>query len=111
MSLATRTRAMRTMTANELHARAGHVRVVDVREPREYSAELGHITGSLLVPLAELEAAAQRWPREKALVFVCRSGSRSAIACGLLEKMGFESVTNLYGGMLAWHRAGLPVER
>jgi rhodanese-related sulfurtransferase len=102
---------MKVITANELHARAQGVRIVDVREPREYCGEIGHIAGSLLVPLAELEAAAQRWSRSAPVVLVCRSGSRSAIGCGVLEKLGFESVTNLAGGMLAWSKAGLPVDR
>jgi rhodanese-related sulfurtransferase len=102
---------MKTITASELHACAQAVRIIDVREPREYSGELGHIPESVLVPLGELEAAAPRWPRSAPVVLVCRSGSRSAIGCGVLEKMGFESVTNLTGGMLAWHKAGLAVER
>jgi rhodanese-related sulfurtransferase len=58
------------MTPNELNARTHHVRIVDVREPREYCADLGHIAGSLLVPLAELESAARRWPRDDELVRV-----------------------------------------
>lgn len=102
---------METITANELHARVHRVRIIDVREPREYSADLGHIAGSLLMPLGELEAAAQRWPRSPSYVLVCRSGSRSAMGGELLEKMGFASVANLVGGMLAWNKAGLPVER
>src|SRR5689334_6710893 len=51
---------METITPNELHARAQHARIIDVREPREYTADLGHISGSQLVPLGELEAAAPR---------------------------------------------------
>lgn len=102
---------MRAITGIELHGSARRGRIIDVREPREYSAELGHIAGSLLVPLAELGAAAARWSRADPLVLVCRSGSRSAIGSELLEKMGFESVANLTGGMVAWHKAGLPVER
>jgi len=102
---------MKTIRPNELHARAHQMRIIDVREPREYSDDLGHISGSLLVPLSELEGAAQRWGRAHPHVLVCRSGSRSAIACGVLEKMGFESLYNLSGGMLAWTKAGLPVER
>lgn len=104
---------MKTVTptelAKELHA-ANVIHVVDVREPREYSDDLGHIAGSHLVPLGELEEVAKRWERSRPIVLVCRSGSRSAIGCGVLEKMGFESVTNLAGGMLAWRKAGLPVE-
>lgn len=102
---------MKTITATELHAIAQDVRIIDVREPREYSSELGHISGSRLVPLSELEEAAERWPRTAPLVLVCRSGSRSGIGCEVLTKLGFQSVTNLTGGMLAWTQAGLPVER
>ena len=43
-------------------------------------------------------------------IFVgCRKGSRSAIACEVLINAGYENVTNMSGGMLAWSRAMLPM--
>ena len=44
------------------------------------------------------------------LVIVCRSGARSGLAADALRASGFEAY-NVDGGILAWERAGLPVER
>jgi rhodanese-related sulfurtransferase len=91
-------------------ARRGQARVVDVREPAEFTGELGHIPGAELVPLATVEKAAAGWPRDQELALVCRSGGRSGKAAGLLTRLGFTRVVNLRGGMMAWQAAGLPSE-
>jgi rhodanese-related sulfurtransferase len=86
-------------------------RLVDVREPSEFNAELGHIEGAELVPLATVEAAAAAWDRDADLVVICRSGGRSARAAKALVAMGFSRVMNLRGGMLAWNELRFPVSR
>lgn len=85
-------------------------RVIDVREPAEFTGELGHIPGAELVPLATVESAAKDWPRDAPLVVACRSGARSAKAAATLVGMGFTKVTNLEGGTQGYGAAGLPVE-
>ena len=102
-------RGFRDVTPEVVHDTIGSARIVDVREPHEYIGDLGHIPEALLVPLAEVEAASERWDRSAPIVLVCRSGSRSAIAAELLMKKGFRAVMNMSGGMLARHAAGLPV--
>jgi glyoxylase-like metal-dependent hydrolase (beta-lactamase superfamily II)/rhodanese-related sulfurtransferase len=92
-------------------ANRGHVALVDVREPREYTGELGHVPGAQLVPLGKLVDAAAQWDRDAEIVLVCRSGGRSAHAANELAKRGFRNLYNLRGGMLAWNEARLPVER
>jgi sulfur dioxygenase len=94
-----------------LHGFAGEVAMVDVREPHEFTGELGHVAGSRLVPLATVLDAAHDWPRDEELVLICRSGNRSGRAAQALAGAGFTRVMNLAGGMLAWNAAGLPVER
>jgi glyoxylase-like metal-dependent hydrolase (beta-lactamase superfamily II)/rhodanese-related sulfurtransferase len=86
--------------------------LVDVREPEEFSGELGHIAGSMLVPLRELPGrAAELGALGRPIVVVCRAGVRSATAAAILTGLGFEQVSNLKGGMLDWHEARLAVER
>ena len=87
--------------------------VLDVREPTEYHGPLGHIAGSVLIPLRELAArAAELDPhRERRIVAVCRSGVRSTTAAAILVGMGFERVYNLKDGMVDWNDRKLPVER
>jgi len=101
----------REIEVTRLAAVRGTARLIDVREPSEYRAELGHIAGTELVPLATVEQAAKSWDREQEIVLVCRSGGRSGRAAAALAAMGFKHVINMAGGMLAWNAAGLPVER
>jgi glyoxylase-like metal-dependent hydrolase (beta-lactamase superfamily II)/rhodanese-related sulfurtransferase len=87
--------------------------VLDVREPTEYHGPLGHISGSVLIPLRELAARASELEahRERRIVAVCRSGVRSTTAAAILVGMGFERVYNLKDGMVDWNDRKLPVER
>ena len=88
----------------------GEVRVIDVREPDEYTGPLGHIPGVELVPLGTLEQAAKSWDREQPLVAVCRSGGRSGKAALALAAQGFKRVASMQGGMTLWNEQKLPVE-
>ncbi|MGH8701944.1 MAG: MBL fold metallo-hydrolase [Burkholderiales bacterium] len=87
--------------------------VLDVREPTEYHGPLGHIPGSLLVPLRELAGrAAELDPhRDRRIVAVCRSGVRSTTAAAILYGLGFERVYNLKDGMVDWNDRKFAVER
>jgi sulfur dioxygenase len=87
--------------------------IIDVREPHEYSGDLGHIPGSRLMPLRQLpHQTGELTPfKGKPIVLVCRAGVRSATAAALLTGLGFEQVYNLRGGMLAWNKEQLPIER
>jgi sulfur dioxygenase len=87
--------------------------LLDVREEDEYNGELGHIAGSILMPLKELSARAGELTgsKEAEIVAICRAGVRSTTAAAILTGLGFEHVCNMRGGMLDWVDAGLPVER
>ncbi len=93
----------------EVAAHPAPARLIDVREPAEFTGPLGHVDGSELVPLATLPLAAADWDREATYLLICRSGGRSAHAAATLARMGFRRCTNLTGGMLAWNDAGLPI--
>jgi rhodanese-related sulfurtransferase len=87
--------------------------VLDVREPTEYHGPLGHIAGSVLIPLRELAARVSELDvhRERPIVAVCRSGVRSTTAAAILFGLGFERVYNLKDGMVDWNDRKLAVER
>ena len=88
----------------------GVVQIVDVREADEWHDGGGHIPGSLPIPLAALTARRAELARDRPVVAVCRSGTRSAQAVVLLTSAGFSQAVNLAGGMLRWHQHRLPVE-
>jgi len=85
--------------------------VIDVRQAEEYVGDLGHITGSQLIPLGQLQEMSNELSREQPFVVVCRSGRRSADAARTLEALGFKRVASLRGGMQHWNTAGLPISR
>lgn len=78
-------------------------RIVDVRSEAEFVGELGHIDGAQLVPLETVAHAAANWAPSEDLLLVCRGGTRSQLACERLIALGFQSVTNLEGGMQEWN--------
>jgi rhodanese-related sulfurtransferase len=80
--------------------------LVDVRTASEYERE--HIAGARLLPLPVLLGRSDELPREQLLVFVCRAGTLSQVACEQLAENGFARLANLRGGMRAWKQAGLP---
>lgn len=85
--------------------------VLDVREPSEYAA--GHVLNSKLIPLGKLKermAELEKY-KDQPVVVVCRSGNRSGTACFLLGKQGFVQAYNLAGGMQAWQKNNLPLEK
>ena len=87
--------------------------ILDVREPDEYNGELGHIAGSVLIPLKELSGRAAELERYRGrpIIVVCRAGVRSTTAAAMLYGLGYERVYNLKDGMVEWNDRKLPVER
>ena len=85
--------------------------MLDVREQSEYAA--GHVLNSKLIPLGKLKERLGELEkyRERPIVVICRSGQRSASACSLLGKQGFAQAYNLNGGIIAWQKASLPLDK
>jgi rhodanese-related sulfurtransferase len=81
--------------------------LLDVRTPEEYKR--AHINGAQLIPLDELMKRKGRIPKDREVICICASGSRSSSACRQLSSLGYH-VSNMRGGMTRWVRAGLPVK-
>lgn len=82
--------------------------LLDVREPAEFVN--GHIAGAKLIPLGALSRESGSLPKDREIVCVCASGSRSSSAAKFLHNQGY-SVTNLKNGMMGWTFAKLPIEK
>lgn len=85
--------------------------LVDVREPYEQrlgqAPELGVAVHREAVALSGLPNALARWlalPAETPVVFVCRSGNRSAQAAQALRRLGHEQAWSISGGLALWPR-------
>jgi rhodanese-related sulfurtransferase len=85
------------------------VLLIDVREPDEYEA--GHIPGITLIPMGEVPDRLSEIPKDKTVIVTCRSGNRSGQITDFLREQGYEQVHNMQGGIVAWEKAGLPIEK
>lgn len=96
---------MKSITVDELKARIDRgekINLIDVREPHEYEeANLG----GKLIPLGKVQTMQVEEIedlKDEEVIVHCRSGKRSAMACQVLDQMGFKNTYNLEGGILAW---------
>ncbi|MDO8704970.1 MAG: rhodanese-like domain-containing protein [Sulfuricaulis sp.] len=85
--------------------------IVDVCEPKEFQA--GHIPSAINLPLASLKDRLRELEKHKnkPLIVACRAGNRSMKGAAILRKHGFPTVYTLSGGMHAWEKENLPVEK
>lgn len=96
---------------HELKDKLNDVKLIDVRQPDEYTGELGHIANSELMVLDTLPDKLGHLPKDQTVVFICRSGGRSARATAFALMNGFQSVFNLQGGMILWNEMQLPTQK
>lgn len=95
---------VRRLSAPELQAliNASNPALIDVREQHEFQA--GHLRGAVNIPIGQLPNRLAELPTQRPLVFMCRSGTRSLIACGIATGAALQSLANLEGGLLSWAR-------
>ncbi len=80
---------------------------IDVRGPGERAQK--YVEGSLSVPLNHLVERVKDLPKDRPLLVYCAGGYRSSIAASILQKHGFDRVSEIAGGITAWETSGLPV--
>ena len=78
--------------------------VLDVRMPEEL--EGGYIENSLNMNImsSSFVDKVKKLDKDKTYLIYCRSGNRSAKACGFMASEGFENLYNLVGGYGAWEQ-------
>ena len=59
--------------------------------------------------MIELEIEEQIPDPKKPIICYCGGGSRSALVAESLQKMGYENVRSMAGGLRAWKAEGLPI--
>ncbi|MTI49737.1 MAG: pyridine nucleotide-disulfide oxidoreductase [Firmicutes bacterium] len=70
--------------------------ILDVREPIE--RELGHVEGSVNIPVDELRDRLNELDKDKLIIPYCAIGLRAYIATRILKQNGFKKVKNFSGG-------------
>ena len=76
--------------------------LLDVREPEEMAD--GVITGSVNIPMGDVEDRLGELPTDRDIVVICHIGARSAYIAKKLNALGYDRAVNLSGGVDAWLR-------
>jgi rhodanese-related sulfurtransferase len=82
---------------------AGCAVLVDVREADEVAAL--SVPGALHIPLDQLTERLEELPCDQDILFLCRSGSRSGMACERVANL-LPHAKSVDGGIKAWEKAG-----
>jgi hydroxyacylglutathione hydrolase len=87
--------------------------VLDVREVTEY--EEGHISGAYNVFVGfisdKVPEILKKYPKNEPLVVTCSVGHRASVAISVLQRNGYQNISNLLGGMDAWKKLKLPLQK
>jgi phage shock protein E len=85
--------------------------VLDIRTPGEFTT--GRIVGAKNIDFqaADFEQQIENLDKSKSYLVHCASGGRSTHSLLLFAKHQFQSIYHLDGGIKAWQKSGLPVEK
>ncbi|NBO90848.1 MAG: sulfurtransferase [Planctomycetia bacterium] len=85
--------------------------IIDVREESEYAVD--RVPGAIHLGkgILERDIEAKVPDTNTELILYCGGGFRSALAADLLQKMGYNNVISMDGGMREWRNREFPVER
>lgn len=91
-------------------AKKKNVVLIDVRTPEEY--EEGHIKGARNIDYrdSDFRSNIDLLAKDTPVLVYCRSDRRSGQAMELMRELGFKTIYNLDGGILAWTAEEFPIE-
>ena len=98
---------VREVEPHEVAARLDYYRLLDVREPDEYTQ--GALPGAVHVPRGNLEFSVEGRLPDKAtpIAVYCAGGFRSIFAAKTLQDLGYREVVSVIGGFNRWKDEGL----
>ena len=88
---------------------AGDVQVIDSREMHEHHD--GHVPDSINISHMATLTRADDLARDRPILFICKSGQRSAVAAEVAASLGLTDIYNVDGGHDDWAAAGFPMEQ
>jgi rhodanese-related sulfurtransferase len=84
---------------------------LDVREADEFNSE--HLPDAINIPRGILEFRIGDIPsladKDSTVLVYCKSGGRSAMAALSLQRLGYNSILSIAGGIDDWKKSGLPL--
>ena len=82
--------------------------LLDVRSLGEYTQK--RIKGAHLIPIDQIENRINEIPKNRSIIVYCETGVRSALVGRYLDRLGYNRVSNLSQGIMAWQLRGYPIE-
>ena len=110
-----RTSGIQSVSALQLPQLMNHENtvIVDVGDNNDFAK--GHIANAINIPVGQLKMNLARLEKhrkkESTIVLVCRSGQLAPRGAQVLKKENFSKLYTLTGGMNAWVKENLPVQR
>jgi rhodanese-related sulfurtransferase len=83
--------------------------LLDVRERDEFMQV--RVDSSLFIPMSQLGARLHEIPKDRPVLVICATGSRSGNVTSHLLASGWTDVASVSGGITTWERMGLPVTK
>ncbi|MEJ2241910.1 MAG: rhodanese-like domain-containing protein, partial [Candidatus Bathyarchaeota archaeon] len=71
----------------------------------------GHLKGAVNIYVGELEDSLETLDNKNPVAVMCSVGDRAGIGASILKKNGFSEVYNVLGGLTAWKKLQLPLEK
>ena len=95
----------------QLLAKDTSIQLLDVRDRDEW--EQGHLPNATFLSKGWIEAKIEKLVPGKSttIVLYCGGGNRSALAADNLQKMGYQNVSSMIGGIKAWVKQGKPLSQ
>jgi len=84
---------------------------VDVREDNEWEAGRAQGAKHIGKGIIERDIEALIPEKEAEIVLYCGGGYRSALAAEVLQRMGYQRVISMMGGIKAWREKNYPEEK
>lgn len=86
----------------KLDQKPGKFMLIDVREPWELN--ICSLPGAVSIPMRAVPARYPELPKDAEIAVLCHHGIRSQQVAMYLERMGFDKLHNVVGGIAAWAR-------
>lgn len=84
--------------------------ILDVRTPEEFKS--GHLNQAKNLDIYDpsFQDQISKMDKKQAVYVYCKGGGRSANAVKKMKELGFDTVYELKGGIMAWEQGGLPLQ-
>lgn len=101
-------KTLRPVEVKELITKGEKIIILDTRSPEEFN--LSHLKNARFLNYGSYSAEdLKKLPKNEKIIVYCSVGYRSERVGEKLQKLGYQNVYNIYGGIFEWKNEGMPV--